>query len=92
MEAAELTDHVERSGRFLALHHGERSLLLPNPWDQGSARLLARLGFQALATHRQRLRGHLGRPDGQVTRKEVIEHAAQMVQATDLVPEKAETP
>ena len=50
MEAAELTDHVERSGRFLDLHHGERSLLLPNPWDRGSARLLARLGFQALAT------------------------------------------
>ena len=45
-----MTDHVERSSRFLDLHHGERSLLLPNPWDRGSARLLARLGFQALAT------------------------------------------
>ena len=92
MEAAELTDHVERSGRFLDLHHGERSLLLPNPWDRGSARLLAWLGFQALATTSSGFAATLGRPDGQVTRKEVIEHAAQMVQATDLVPEKAETP
>jgi 2-methylisocitrate lyase-like PEP mutase family enzyme len=40
-------DHAER---FLALHNGEEPLLLPNPWDPGSAKLLASLGFQALAT------------------------------------------
>src|SRR6266705_2842400 len=45
-----MTEHAEKARRFLALHHGERPLLLPNPWDRGSARLLASLGFQALAT------------------------------------------
>jgi 2-methylisocitrate lyase-like PEP mutase family enzyme len=75
MEAAEMADHVERSSRFLDLRHGEQPLLLPNPWDRGSARLLAWLGFQALATS-SGFAATLGRPDGQVTRKEVIEHAA----------------
>src|SRR6266542_5309333 len=45
-----MTEHAEKARRFLALHRGERPLLLPNPWDQGSAKLLASLGFQALAT------------------------------------------
>ena len=48
----------------------------PTPWDRGSARLLAWLGFQALATTSSGFAATLGRPDGQVTRKEVIEHAA----------------
>jgi 2-methylisocitrate lyase-like PEP mutase family enzyme len=39
-----MTDHVERSSRFLALQQNEQPLLLPNPWDRGSARPLARLG------------------------------------------------
>jgi 2-methylisocitrate lyase-like PEP mutase family enzyme len=76
MEAAEMTNHVERSSRSLDLHHGEQPLLLPNPWDRGSARLLAWLGFQALATTSSGFAATLGRPDGQVTRKEMIEHAA----------------
>ncbi len=44
-----MTDQVEKARRFLDLHHGQRPLLLPNPWDRGSAVLLASLGFQALA-------------------------------------------
>ena len=45
-----MTDHAGKVRRFLELHHGEEPLLLPNPWDPGSARLLGWLGFKALAT------------------------------------------
>ena len=43
-------DHAERAARFLALHVPGKPLLMPNPWDVGSVRLLESLGFQALAT------------------------------------------
>jgi hypothetical protein len=46
MEAIEMAEHFERTSRFLALHQGEQPLLLPNPWDRGSAVQLAWLGFQ----------------------------------------------
>ena len=79
-----MTDQVEKARRFLDLHRGERPLLLPNPWDRGSAVLLACLGFQALATTSSGARGHPGRANGQVTRDQALEHAAWIVQATDL--------
>jgi 2-methylisocitrate lyase-like PEP mutase family enzyme len=69
---------------FLALHHGERPLLLPNPWDRGSAVLLASLGFKALATTSSGFAATLGRLDGSVTRDEALAHAADIVEATDL--------
>lgn len=69
---------------FLDLHLGERPLLLPNPWDVGSARLLAWLGFEALATTSSGFAATLGRPDGSVTRDEALEHAAAIVAATPL--------
>src|SRR5262249_61569638 len=47
---ARMGEQAEKAERFLELHQGERPLLLPNPWDAGSARLLASLGFEALAT------------------------------------------
>jgi 2-methylisocitrate lyase-like PEP mutase family enzyme len=84
MEATEMTEHAERTSGFLALHRGERPLLLPNPWDRGSAILLASLGFQALATTSSGFAATLGRLDGSVTREEALEHAAQIVQATEL--------
>jgi 2-methylisocitrate lyase-like PEP mutase family enzyme len=84
MEASEMTDHGEQTSRFLALHQGTQPLLLPNPWDRGSAVLLAGLGFQALATTSSGFAATLGRLDGAVTREEALEHAAQIVQATDL--------
>jgi 2-methylisocitrate lyase-like PEP mutase family enzyme len=84
MEATEMTEHTERARRFLALHQGEQPLLLPNPWDRGSAVLLAWLGFQALATTSNGFAATLGRPDGAVTREQALEHAAQIAQATDL--------
>jgi 2-methylisocitrate lyase-like PEP mutase family enzyme len=79
-----MTDHAEKARRFLALHRDERPLLLPNPWDQGSAKLLASLGFQALATTSSGYAATLGRLDGSVTRDEAVGHAASIVEATDL--------
>jgi 2-methylisocitrate lyase-like PEP mutase family enzyme len=74
----------DKAERFLALHHGSTPLLLPNPWDPGSARLLASLGFEALATTSSGFAGTLGRLDGSVTRDEALAHAAAIVAATDL--------
>src|SRR5437870_442118 len=78
------TAQAERAAAFLALHHGERPLLIPNPWDQGSAKLLASLGFQALATTSGGFAATLGRIDGQVTRDEALAHAALISAATEL--------
>jgi Phosphoenolpyruvate phosphomutase len=83
-EATKMSDHLQRASRFLALHQGTQPLLLANPWDRGSAVLLAFLGFQALATTSSGFAATLGRRDGSVPRREALEHAAQIVQATDL--------
>src|SRR5436305_10696649 len=69
---------------FRTLHVPGRPLLLPNPWDAGSARALAALGFQALATTSSGFAATLGRLDGTVTRDEALTHAAQVVAATRL--------
>jgi len=66
------------------LHDADRPLLLPNPWDAGSAKLLASLGFDALATTSGGFAATLGRLDGSVTRDEALAHAAVIVAATDL--------
>jgi 2-methylisocitrate lyase-like PEP mutase family enzyme len=77
-------DQQRRAERFLRLHQGPEPLLMPNPWDPGSARLLASLGFEALATTSAGFAATLGRLDGSVTRDEALAHAAAMVAATDL--------
>jgi 2-methylisocitrate lyase-like PEP mutase family enzyme len=79
-----MTDPAEKASRFLAMHRGERPLLLPNPWDRGSAKLLASLGFQALATTSSGHAATLGRLDGSVTRDEALAHAVAIAEATDL--------
>src|SRR5436309_7799669 len=79
-----MTGQAERARRFLALHQGERPLLLPNPWDRGSAKLLASLSFQALATTSSGFAATLGRLDGSVTRDEALAHSGSIVQATEL--------
>ena len=68
---------------FRALHAG-KPFVIPNPWDAGSARVLAALGFKALATTSSGFAFTLGRLDGQATLAEVVEHAAAVDQATDL--------
>jgi 2-methylisocitrate lyase-like PEP mutase family enzyme len=68
----------------LELHRLGEPLLLPNAWDVGSARVLASLGFSALATTSSGHAATLGRLDGSVSREEALAHAAQLVAATDL--------
>jgi 2-methylisocitrate lyase-like PEP mutase family enzyme len=79
-----MSEQADLARHFLALHHGDRPLLLPNPWDQGSAKLLASFGYQALATTSSGHAATLGRLDGAITRDEAIAHAATIVGATDL--------
>jgi 2-methylisocitrate lyase-like PEP mutase family enzyme len=68
---------------FQALHAGE-PFVIPNPWDAGSARVLAALGFKALASTSSGFAFTLGRLDGSVTVDEVVEHTAELDRATDL--------
>jgi 2-methylisocitrate lyase-like PEP mutase family enzyme len=79
-----MPDQASTARRFLELHVPGRPLLLPNPWDQGSARLLSSLGFEALATTSSGFAATLGRLDGSVTRSEAVAHAATIVAATEL--------
>ncbi|MGA7910308.1 MAG: isocitrate lyase/phosphoenolpyruvate mutase family protein [Candidatus Dormiibacterota bacterium] len=81
---ADPATQAERAAAFLQLHHGESPLLIPNPWDQGSAKLLASLGFKALATTSGGFAATLGRLDGHVTRDEALGHAKLIASATDL--------
>lgn len=75
---------TDKAARFRALHAGPGAFVIPNPWDAGSARVLAALGFQALATSSGASAGVLGRRDGRVTRDEALAHARAIVAATDL--------
>jgi len=79
-----MSGQAERAERFLALHSDERPLLLPNPWDLGSARLFESMGFEALATTSSGFAMTLGRLDGSVSREEAIAHAASIAAATAL--------
>jgi 2-methylisocitrate lyase-like PEP mutase family enzyme len=74
----------QKADRFRALHQGPGAFVIPNPWDAGSARILAGLGFQALATSSGAFAGTLGRRDGQVRREEALGHARVMASAVDL--------
>ncbi len=74
----------DKARRFLDLHRPGDPLLLPNPWDAGSAKLLEALGFAALATTSSGYAATLGRKDYGVTRDEAIGHAAEIVAATEL--------
>jgi 2-methylisocitrate lyase-like PEP mutase family enzyme len=87
MNAAEtiiVPTQAEKAEMFRALHEGPEPLLLPNPWDVGSAKLLTWLGFAALATTSSGFAATLGRLDGSVTREEALAHAAELAAATSL--------
>lgn len=79
-----MSTQADKAELFRSLHHGPAPLLLPNPWDVGSARLLASLGFAALATTSGGFAATLGRLDGSVTRDEAISHGAALAAATSL--------
>ena len=79
-----MSDQAAKARLFAELHHGDHPLLLPNPWDVGSAKLLASFGFQALATTSGGHAATLGRLDGTVSQAEAMDHAALIVGATEL--------
>jgi 2-methylisocitrate lyase-like PEP mutase family enzyme len=74
----------ERGEAFRALHTGPGAFVIPNPWDGGSARLLAGLGFKALATTSSGFAMTLGRVDYQVTRDEKLAHLKTLTDAVDV--------
>jgi 2-methylisocitrate lyase-like PEP mutase family enzyme len=79
-----MVDPDDRATRFLELHRQEQPLILVNAWDVGSAKLLASLGLQALATTSSGYAATLGRLDYSVSREEALAHAAALVAATDV--------
>lgn len=81
-----MSDQSQRARDFATLHQGPDLLVLPNPWDAGSARMLAHLGFKALATTSAGLAFSLGRRDaeGAVSREEALANARAIVEATPL--------
>jgi 2-methylisocitrate lyase-like PEP mutase family enzyme len=75
---------ADKAQRFVALHARPGAFVIPNPWDIGTARMLAGLGFEALATTSAGFAFSIGRRDGAVSREEAIEHARTIVDATPL--------
>src|SRR3954447_13566628 len=75
---------MDRRERFRELHARDGIFVMPNPWDVGSARLLAAAGFEALATTSASYALELGRLDRSVTRDELVAHVAELSAATEL--------
>ncbi len=81
---------AEKAAAFRVLHERAGAFIIPNPWEAGTAMLLAAMGFEALATTSLGLANMLGRADSHVTRAEVIANCRVIAEATDL-PAAAET-
>jgi 2-methylisocitrate lyase-like PEP mutase family enzyme len=81
-----VTSQLDKATAFKSLHAGPGVFVIPNPWDAGSAKMLAQLGFKALATTSAGLAFSIGRPDGEgaVGRDEALAHARLIVAATEL--------
>ncbi|HYL47403.1 MAG TPA: isocitrate lyase/phosphoenolpyruvate mutase family protein [Candidatus Limnocylindrales bacterium] len=75
---------AEKGQIFRRLHEGPGAFIIPNPWDAGSARILAGVGFQALATTSAGFAFSRGRQDGEVTREDVLAHCRAIAEASDL--------
>jgi 2-methylisocitrate lyase-like PEP mutase family enzyme len=75
---------AEKTAAFRSLHQQPGCFLIPNPWDAGTAKILAGLGYEALATTSLGVANLLGRANGKVSRGEVIANAREIVEATDL--------
>jgi len=75
---------AEKGRAFRAMHERSGAFIIPNPWDVGTARLLAHMGFEALATTSMGYAFSLGRRDGTLSREETMAYAAAIVSATDL--------
>jgi 2-methylisocitrate lyase-like PEP mutase family enzyme len=79
-----MTAQTEKARAFRALHQRDRAFIIPNPWDVGSARLLAALGFEALATTSAGYAFSMGQRDNTIGRERMMKHVAVIVAATDL--------
>lgn len=79
-----MTTQEEKGRIFRVLHERDGAFIIPNPWNVGTARLLAHLGFEALATTSMGYAFSIGRRDGSLDRQETLAHASQIVSATDL--------
>ena len=75
---------AEKAELFRTLHYRDHAFIIPNPWDIGSARILAHLGFEALATTSMGFAFSVGKRDNTVGRDGVIEHIATIASATEL--------
>jgi len=79
-----MLNQAEKGAAFAELHRRAGTFIIPNPWDVGSARLLAHLGFEALATSSAGYAFSIGKPDNAVGREAMLAHAAAVAAATDL--------
>ena len=79
-----MTTQAEKARTFRALHERDKPFIIPNPWDVGTARLLQRLGFEAVATTSAGYAFSVGQPDNTISRDETLAHVAEIVSATDL--------
>jgi 2-methylisocitrate lyase-like PEP mutase family enzyme len=75
---------IEKGRIFRALHERDHAFIIPNPWDVGSSKLLARLGFEALATTSAGYAFSIGQRDNTVGRDKMIAHVREICAATDL--------
>jgi 2-methylisocitrate lyase-like PEP mutase family enzyme len=75
---------VDKGSRFRALHEQDKAFIIPNPWDRGTARLLAYLGFEALATTSAGYAFSVGQRDNTIGREQMIAHVRDVVLATEL--------
>lgn len=79
-----MTTQADKGTRFRALHERDTAFIIPNPWDVGTARLLAHLGFEALATTSMGFAFSAGQRDNTIGRERMMEHVASISSATDL--------
>jgi len=79
-----MSTQVEKGRVFRELHQRDRAFIIPNPWDAGTARLLAHLGFEALATTSAGYAFSEGQRDNTVSRQQMMAHVSAIVAATDL--------
>jgi|SRR5882724_10482873 len=79
-----MSTQAEKGQTFRALHERDHAFILPNPWDAGTARLLAHLGFEALATTSMGYAFSVGQRDGTIDRPQMMEHLSALASATDL--------
>jgi len=79
-----MSTQAKRAAAFRALHERDHAFIIPNPWDVGTARILAHLGFEALATTSAGYAFSVGQRDNTIGREQMMEHVRSIVSATDL--------